>query len=278
MTHGPWCTGTPCPCQQTICSAIHARCCRTSIATSGYCRTGILHPIYQWHLTIRQHGWPHKVQIPTSRSTAQHPFLAAGFIPWKHPRGWKQDHGSPHALAVAAAITNHSPSGLHTPQGNPKKCWNLQAIVGLKLFWTWMGIYSSMAPGVPRCSKHTLNIMHWHIPCFYHILPCYQSATLSQTWFWSQKNPANLSQKQDFAEDTVGSKFGATELGPRKSLVAWHELLLFGALHGEAKDSSFSGFSGPKSLGSVLLLCSGCSCCGPTPRGKWAAIVPNTLL
>ena len=114
MTHGPWCTGTPCPCQQTICSAIHARCCRTSIATSGYCRTGILHPIYQWHLTIRQHGWPHKVQIPTSRSTAQHPFLAAGFIPWKHPRGWKQDHGSPHALAVAAAITNHSPSGLHT--------------------------------------------------------------------------------------------------------------------------------------------------------------------
>jgi hypothetical protein len=112
-----------------------------------------------------------------------------------------------------------------------------------------MGIYSSMAPGVPRCSKHTLNIMHWRIPCFYHILPCYQSATLSQTWFWSQKIRPICPQKQDFAEDTVGSKFGAPELKPRKSLLHGTNFYCLGLSTAKPKIAPFLDFLALKASG-----------------------------
>ena len=79
-----------------------------------------------------------------------------------------------------------------------------------------------------RCSKH-INIMHWRIPCFYNILPCYHSATVfeclclartisvSQTFFWAPKMRPSLVPKATslLEKDTAHSNFGATILGPR---------------------------------------------------------------
>ena len=63
-----------------------------------------------------------------------------------------------------------------------------------------------------RCSRHTLNIVHWRIPCFYNIyniLPCYhpravfevrmlclaRKIPLSQTCFWAPKMRPSLVAK-----------------------------------------------------------------------------------
>jgi len=72
-----------------------------------------------------------------------------------------------------------------------------------------------------RCSKH-INIMHWRIPCFYNILPCYHSATVfeclclartisvSQTFFWAPKMRPILAPKATslLEKDTARSNSG----------------------------------------------------------------------
>ena len=63
------------------------------------------------------------------------------------------------------------------------------------------------------------------------------------------KNPANLSQKQDFAEDTVGSKFGAPELKPRKSLLHGTNFYCLGLSTAKPKIAPFLDFLALKASG-----------------------------
>ena len=121
-----------------------------------------------------------------------------------------------------------------------------------------MGIYSSMAPGVPRCSKHTRQhyaLAHPLLLSYLAMLPVRH--TLSNMVLVPKKC-GQLSQKQDFAEDTVGSKFGAPELGPRKSLLHGTNFYCLGLSTAKPKIAPFLDFLALKAAGQY--------CCYAPPR------------